>query len=269
MEDVPVNYDSRVVSRGRDTAASYVISEPSLKLSCCSQTSSFSTLIFLGKNCAFALGMLGEPQMQHWAFLPSPCDGGMWLRTDLCQIPQRIWHWRYLSGPIPASLGLHYLCVYCENVRTSLCGERASQIDGQRSSRDLADFHSYHIDRFIRQWHGALYSSSNAQSPWIHVVNGKRIILELTASQWRKGFEPEGYSLYQRLIATSEQGTAPKQTFSAVKTGSGLNDVGQQGFFTARPLWRRLPEMDKQQDMSCQRQRQRQQQQQETDLAAL
>lgn len=56
------------------------------------------------------------------------------------------------------------------------------------------------------------------------------LVLELTASQWRKGFEPEGSSLYQRLIATSEQGTAPKQTFSAVKTGSAPNDVGQQGF---------------------------------------
>ncbi|KAK2854123.1 hypothetical protein Q5P01_006784 [Channa striata] len=96
-------------------------------------------------------------------------------------------------------------------------------------------------------------------------VSLSRAVLELTASQRRKGFEPEGYSLYQRLIAASEQGTAPKQTLTAVKTGSGPNDVGQQGFFTARPLWRRLPEMDKQQDMSCQRQ----QQQQETDLAAL
>lgn len=56
------------------------------------------------------------------------------------------------------------------------------------------------------------------------------LVLELTACQWRKGFEPEGSSLYQRLIATSEQGTAPKQTFTAVKTGSAPNDVGQQGF---------------------------------------
>lgn len=39
-----------------------------------------------------------------------------------------------------------------------------------------------------------------------------------------------GSSFYQRLIATSEQGTAPKQTFTAVKTGSAPNDVGQQGF---------------------------------------
>lgn len=56
------------------------------------------------------------------------------------------------------------------------------------------------------------------------------LVLELTTSQWRKGFEPEGSSLYQRLIATSEQGTAPKQTFTVVKTGSAPNDVGQQGF---------------------------------------
>lgn len=56
------------------------------------------------------------------------------------------------------------------------------------------------------------------------------LVLELTACQWRKGFEPEGSSLFQRLIATSEQGTAPKQTFTAVKTGSAPNDVGQQGF---------------------------------------
>lgn len=55
-------------------------------------------------------------------------------------------------------------------------------------------------------------------------------VLELTASQWRKGFEPEGFSRYQRLIAASEQGTGPKQTFTAVKTGSAPNDVGQQGF---------------------------------------
>lgn len=71
------------------------------------------------------------------------------------------------------------------------------------------------------------------------------LVLELTACQWKRGFEPEGSSLLQRLIATSEQGTAPKQTFTAVKTGSAPNDVGQQGFFTARPLWRRMPEMDK------------------------
>lgn len=57
------------------------------------------------------------------------------------------------------------------------------------------------------------------------------LVLELTASQWRKGFEPEGSSLYQRLIATSEQGTAPKQTFSAVRTVSAPNYVGQHGFF--------------------------------------
>lgn len=57
------------------------------------------------------------------------------------------------------------------------------------------------------------------------------LVLELTASQWRMGFEPEGSSLYQRLIATSEHGTAPKQTFTAVKRGSAPNDVGQQGFF--------------------------------------
>lgn len=56
------------------------------------------------------------------------------------------------------------------------------------------------------------------------------LVLELTACQWRKGFEPEGSSLFQRLIATSEQGTAPKQTFTAVKTGLAPNDVGQQGF---------------------------------------
>lgn len=56
------------------------------------------------------------------------------------------------------------------------------------------------------------------------------LVLELTACQWKRGFEPEGSSLLQRLIATSEQGTAPKQTFTAVKTGSAPNDVGQQGF---------------------------------------
>lgn len=55
-------------------------------------------------------------------------------------------------------------------------------------------------------------------------------VLELTASPWRKGFEPEGFSRYQRLIATSEQGTAPKQTFTALNTGSAPNDVGQRGF---------------------------------------
>lgn len=54
--------------------------------------------------------------------------------------------------------------------------------------------------------------------------------MELTACQWKRGFEPEGSSLLQRLIGTSEQGTAPKQTFTAVKTGSAPNDVGQQGF---------------------------------------
>lgn len=57
------------------------------------------------------------------------------------------------------------------------------------------------------------------------------LVLELTVSQWRKGFEPEGSSLYQRLIATSEQGTGPKQTFTVVKRGSAPNDVGQRGFF--------------------------------------
>lgn len=56
------------------------------------------------------------------------------------------------------------------------------------------------------------------------------LVLELTVYQRRKGFEPEGSSLFQRLIATSEQGTAPKQTFTAVKTGLAPNDVGQQGF---------------------------------------
>lgn len=56
------------------------------------------------------------------------------------------------------------------------------------------------------------------------------LVLELTASQWRKGFEPEGSTLYQRLIATSEQRTGPKQTFTAVKTGSAPNDEGQRGF---------------------------------------
>lgn len=45
------------------------------------------------------------------------------------------------------------------------------------------------------------------------------------------GFEPGGSSLYQRLIATSEQGTAPKQTFTVVKRGSAPNDVGQRGLF--------------------------------------
>lgn len=55
-------------------------------------------------------------------------------------------------------------------------------------------------------------------------------VLELTDPRWRKGFEPEGFSHYHRLIATSEQGTAPKQTFTAVKTGSVPNDVGQLGF---------------------------------------
>lgn len=78
------------------------------------------------------------------------------------------------------------------------------------------------------------------------------LVLELTASQRRMGFEPGGSSLYQRLIATSEQGTAPKQTFTVVKRGSAPNDVGQRGLFTAQPLWRRMPEMDKYHDISCQ-----------------
>ena len=49
-----------------------------------------------------------------------------------------------------------------------------------------------------------------------------------------RGFEPGGSSLYQRLIATSEWGTAPKKTFTAVKRGLAPNDLGQLGFFTAR-----------------------------------
>lgn len=57
------------------------------------------------------------------------------------------------------------------------------------------------------------------------------LVLELTDSRWRKGFEPEGSSLYPRLIATSKQGTAPKQTFTIAKWGSAPNDVGQQAFF--------------------------------------
>lgn len=32
------------------------------------------------------------------------------------------------------------------------------------------------------------------------------LVLELTACQWRKGFEPEGSSVFLRLIATSGQG---------------------------------------------------------------
>lgn len=52
MEDVTVSHDSRVMYRGRDTATSYVISKPSLELSCCSQT---FFLLFLGDKCAFAL----------------------------------------------------------------------------------------------------------------------------------------------------------------------------------------------------------------------
>lgn len=73
-------------------------------------------------------------------------------------------------------MGLHYLCVYCGNVRTSLCGERASQIDGQRSNCDLADFHSYHIDRFTWYRHEAFVHYRRGverRGPWTRAAKGE------------------------------------------------------------------------------------------------
>lgn len=92
----------------------------------------------------------------HKGFGTRATSSGLYLRLEAPDCSELLSPCHHLFSPWlmspQASLGLHYPCVYCGNVRTSLCGERVSQIDGQRSNCDLADFHSYSYRQIYMLW---------------------------------------------------------------------------------------------------------------------
>lgn len=98
-----------------------------------------------GQTCIGYLKVLGLPQ-PRCSYLKAPIEP-----LSACHHLFSMW----LMSP-QASLGLHYLRVYCGNVRTFLCVERVAQIDGQRSNCDLAHFHFQHRFTWYKDGRGLL-----------------------------------------------------------------------------------------------------------------
>lgn len=137
--------------------------------------------------------------------LKSSSPACMWLSRDLSWIAWRFWDWsktftycigswRYIMSTLSiprtegthqsllsachhlfsvwlmspqASLGLHYLCVYCGNARTFPCVERVAQIDGQRSNCDLAHFRFEHIQIYMVQGWERIQRHSRETFRWL------------------------------------------------------------------------------------------------------
>lgn len=120
----------------------------------------------------------------HKGFGTRATSSGLYLRLEAPNCSELLSPCHHLYSPwlmSPlASLGLHYPCVYCGNVRTSPCGELLLRLMGRGLTVTWLTFTLTLTDRFTWYGHEALvHYGRGLWGPWIQVVKrGRWLIYE-------------------------------------------------------------------------------------------